>query len=190
MQFLQFKLSARVEHDPWQLDKGWSLTKHEPHLTFFEIKVDSSILDQVIQWVYDHADQVLAITRQLELSHWHVFEKKRFNMAVLADSRFIQENSEHSIIVQRCSLLQSLFTQFGWVGEPEESATEDGLKLWLYKDAQDKVLFSCSLYNRPEVWYPHVSIAIKFQHRDLVAAWQSARAQLTGKLFHEVLSKQ
>lgn len=188
--FVQFKVRAQVTHGPWKLEKGWTLTKHKPHLTVFEIKVEESILNQVIGWMYEHSRDVFDIIDQLELSHWHVFEKKRFNMAVLADIRFIQDNPNHPLIAQRCRLLQALFAYCGWVGEPTHAMTEDGLDLWLYKDAAGTVLFSCSRYNRPEVWYPHVSIAIQFNQRTVPTVWQPAHAQTTSELMHEVLSKE
>lgn len=222
MQFVQFKLPVVVKTTGhWNFGRGWTISKHKPHLTFFEIQVHTDILNSVLEWVYARQTEIEELVQQINFDRWTVFYKRKLHFAVLApdinefqdiDHQDCFSNIEHrlaniemrlaaleqgrvaspTILQQRCNFLNDLFTTFG-CGEPEADLSTDGLPLWRYKDSTGKMLFSCSLYNRPQVWFPHVSIAVKFirlEERYLTHNWtpSSANASLGG-LFHEIIDK-
>jgi len=200
MQFIQFKIPARIDcAAALKFPKGWVVSKHKPHLTFFEIKVAVSIVEQVVAWMQARAVEIEALTATLFLDQWTVFYKRKFNIAVLSssDPRLNDLDAApldlaHPIVAARCQLMEKLFAEFGCSLVPEPS-TVDGLPLFLYKDASGQLLFSCSRFHRPEVWSPHVSAAIKFlrlEEQEAPSSWPSAVATLTGGLFHELLLKQ
>jgi hypothetical protein len=195
MQFVQFKLPAKVEHGPLNLPKGWVLSKHKPHLTFFEIKIDSSILAKAIEWLLEKSEAIEAMVSCLEFSTWTIFYKRKLNIAVLSPLLFqdidVNPNfTSNPIIEARAKLMHQLFKEFG--ATEIEKGDVEGLPLWLYKDQAGKALFSCSLYNRPEVWYPHVSMAVKFTHleeRHDTTDWTVAKARVGKGLYHEIINK-
>lgn len=186
MQFVQFKIPAVV--DGSFVPNGWIKTKHKPHITFFEIKVAIHIVDQVIGWMMERSQEIEALVSSLCFDHWTVFYKRKLNLAVLTPQGFDVDSVIISpVISARCELMKQLFFEFG-CSEPIESSFE-GLPLYLYHH-NDQLLFSCNKYNRPEVWYPHVSVAIKFQNLDKETNdWPKLIAKPESGLFYELLDK-
>ncbi len=222
MQFVQFKLSVVVKTTgSWNFSRGWTISKHKPHLTFFEIQVHTSILNSVLEWVYARQTEIEELVQQINFDRWTVFYKRKLHFAVLAPNPSEFQDIDHqdcfsnieyrldnielrlaaleqgqvaspTILQQRCNFLNDLFTTFG-CGEPEADLSADGLPLWRYKNSDGQMLFSCSLYNRPQVWFPHISIAVKFnrlEERYSTENWTSACANANlGGLFHEIIDK-
>lgn len=192
MQFLQVKVKAQVDGTV-DFGKRWVITKHAPHVTFFEIKVHESIVQPVIQWIYERSDRILDLVSKISFDHWHIFYKKKLNIAVLADRSFVdidQAEEINPIVQERQQLLLDLFKAFDCTLAEQDNV--EGLAIWIYRDSLGNALFSCSLYNRPEVWFPHVSVAVKFQQleeRHDCTAWPLASARSTRELFHEILNK-
>ena len=191
LKFLQIKIPVVTNVSSWNFiskKTGWALTKHQLHLTFFEFKVHPEIIDQVIKWFSDRSSEIEKIAKTLTFDTWQVFYKKKFHVANLKPASEIEEQ-----IKAREGLLKELFTSFGCFG-PQESE-KDGFPIWLYHDAHNQVIFSTSLYHRPEVWYPHVSVAMKFRKLDekyegMIGEWTAGVGEVSGNVWCEVLEKE
>lgn len=205
MVFIQVKLSvSKVIIPDSKYPKpprasGWTLTKHKPHLTFIEFKVHPSLQLKVINWFADRSKEIEARLEGLDFFRWGVFYKKKFHIAYLKPqfSHLLPE-----IIEWRKGLLESLFADFG-CGEPISTQVES-YPIWLYPSlesgSEKKFLFSTSLFHRPEVWDPHISVAIKFRNleeryeedndqENLKLPLPSQIAKVKGKLWCEIVNK-
>lgn len=194
LRFLQIKLPAIVTppENPAFVSKksGWTRAKHQPHLTFFEFKVHPSLLDQVTKWFLDRSDEIEEMCSHLVFDTWHIFYKKKFHVAVLVPSLWLGE-----AISQREKLLLQLFRNFDCSGEPVPSE-KDGFPIWLLYDSHGELCFSTSLYHRPGVWDPHITIAMKFRnleekyHGEFFGESRGVTAAIDpGKLWCQVLEK-
>ena len=190
LKFLQIKLPAVTDVTSWNFiskKTGWTLTKHPLHLTFFEFKVHPDILDQVIKWFSDRSLEIEQIARSMKFGVWQIFYKKKFHVANLKPVDVGED-----IISARAELLNRFFNDFGCFGAPQQSE-KDGFPIWLYS-SRNQVIFSTSLYHRPEVWYPHVSVAVKFRkleekYEEVVGGWTVGVAEASGGMWCEVLDK-
>jgi hypothetical protein len=145
---------------------GWTLTKHKSHLTFIEFKVHPALQLKVNEWFADRSEEIENKLQGLDFFRWGVFYKKKFHIA------YLKPQFPHllpEIIEWRKGLLERLFEDFG-CGTPIPSSVE-GYPIWLYTSkgsvpfqGRNAILFSTSLFHRPEVWDPHVSVAIKFRN--------------------------
>jgi len=189
LKFLQIKLPAVTDVTSWNFiskKTGWTLTKHPLHLTFFEFKVHPDILDQVIKWFSDRSLEIEQIARSMKFGVWQIFYKKKFHVANLRP-----EEINEGIINARRELLNRFFNDFGCFDASQRE--KDDFPIWLYS-SRNQVIFSTSLYHRPEVWYPHVTIAMKFRkleekYEGIVGGWTVGVAEASGGMWCEVLDK-
>jgi hypothetical protein len=198
MKYVQFKLPVNVEHETWAFPgKGWKITKHNFHVTLFEIKVNPDILEEVIAYVYANIHRLEENLMRIQFSRWHIFQKEKQHFAVLTpdDSAFIDVDLDtlekgNEMIFQRKEWLLTLFQHFGCNVDQVEPENVEGFPIWSYKTSNGTLQFTCSRYNRPNVWFPHVTIAVKFtkvpEKYDL-NQWQIATGRIQLRLFHEVL---
>lgn len=200
LKFLQIKLPAIVTppENPAFVSKKppreagrWSRAKHPPHLTFFEFKVHPSLLDRATKWFLDHSVEIEGICSQLVFDTWHIFYKKKFHVAVLAPSSDTPWLG--GAISQRERLLLQLFRDFDCNDKPVASE-KDGFPIWLLYDTHGQLCFSTSLYHRPEIWDPHITIAMKFRNLEEKydeGLFKESRVAVieTEKLWYQVLEK-
>lgn len=199
LKFLQIKLPAIVTppENPSFISRSTQFTraKHPPHLTFFEFKVHPSLLDQVIKWFLDHSFEIEETCSQLVFDTWHIFYKKKFHVAVLVPSSDTPLHGVGEVISERERLLLQLFRDFDCSGKPVASE-KDGFPIWLLYDSRGELRFSTSLYHRPELWDPHITIAMKFRNLEekyddsFFEESQGVTAVIDpGKLWYQVLEK-
>lgn len=196
MPFLQFKIPVDVQPINGSFGKGWVISKHKPHVTFVEFYVEADFVEPVVQWMTERKERIAQIVANLEFKQWHVLRCKDKHFAVLVNS------SEPVIdghppaapleaLSQRQILLQELIEAFGCISTVEPVLLE-GLPVWQYRSA-NSLRFSFNRYNRPEVWYPHVTIAVKFNHLEDeydLNAWTASSARTSkGELIHSVINK-
>lgn len=195
LKFLQIKLPAIVTppENPAFVSKKTNFTraKHPPHLTFFEFKVHPSLLDRATKWFLDHSVEIEGICSQLVFDTWHIFYKKKFHVAVLAPSSDTPWLG--GAISQRERLLLQLFRDFDCNDKPVASE-KDGFPIWLLYDSHGELCFSTSLYHRPEIWDPHITIAMKFRNLEEKhdnKFFEESRVAVIdpGKLWYQVLEK-
>jgi len=150
------------------------------------------MVHSVIEWVNAEIGSLAALLASIEFSRWHVFikEKQHFAVLVPADKEewadIDSEERSNPIVEARQIFLLRMFRAFGCTTEPVL------LEAWLYRDASGDPLFRCSLYNRPGVWYPHVTIAVKFTHlsEPALLAWPAAVARIKpDDIYFEILKK-
>ena len=197
LKFLQIKILAIVTppENPGFISRPsrWTRAKHPPHLTFFEFKVHPSLLDQVAKWFLDHSTEIETVCSQLVFDSWHIFYKKKFHVAVLVPSNDIPWLG--GTISQREKLLLQLFRDFDCNDKPV-SSEKDGFPIWLLYDSKGTLCFSTSLYHRPELWDPHITIAMKFRNLEEKyddSLFEESRGIIAvtepGKLWYQVLEK-
>lgn len=198
MPFIQFKIPVDIEHDSWKFGKGWVISKHKPHVTFVEFYVEPDLIEPVIQWITERKKRIERIVANLEFKQWHVLRCKDKHFAVLVNSSEFPIDGHPpaaplEALSERQTLLRELIEAFDCVSSVEPVILE-GLPVWQYRPGNSgSTRFSFNRYNRPEVWHPHVTIAVKFNHLedeyDLDAWTASSATASKGGLTHSVINK-
>lgn len=204
MPFFQLKVTVQVTcGDKIQLGRYWTLSKHKPHITFAEFYVHPSLLDELSQWVSQHSATPERIASQTTFSAWHVFFCKDKHFAILApDSPEFRDldlppghlpKAPSGLLDARTEWLTEMLEHFG-CSTRIEPVEIDGLPIWQYRRPDSNlILFSFNRYNQPAVWYPHVTIALRFNHLEAnypTETWPSAFAEASaGGLWFEAIDK-